>query len=271
MLRGLRDTKKQLYCKDGLTVHLRLFIFGLLTWFTIPTFAQDAPIVFATATPKALPTAYVEPQEVILQAEDGAYLVGEFYRVDPNSPTVILLHQLYTNRTSWDILIEPLIGAHYNILAVDLRGYGESSRGINWHKAVTDVQLWFDWLRAEGGVRGDAISTMGSSMGSTLAIIGCANDELCKTPIAISPGWDYYGIVLDKALAIGLANRPTLILYAERDRWPALGMPQIEETATGLLQIEVFPANLHGIDLIKQNEDESLTMILDWLALHSGR
>jgi len=254
-------------------VRLLLFIVFLVV-FTMPTLAQEnQPIIFATATPSIeteILTAFVEPESVILRAEDGAFLVGDFYRVDPASPTIILLHQLYTTRASWEDVIGALLGAHYNVLAVDLRGYGDSSRSINWRKAVDDTQLWFDWVRTEAGVRGDAISTMGSSMGSTLAIVGCANDELCKTSIAISPGWDYYGIVLDEALSVGMAERSLMILYTERDRWPVLGMDNIEEASAGLLEINQFTGNAHGMDMLTIHE-ETLPMILDWFALHSGR
>lgn len=257
-------------------MRLRFLMVAIIALITTISFAQEKKVIFATATPSVTltPTAppteigYIEPQVVIVRAADQAILVGDFYLVDPLRPTVILLHQLYTTRQSWEFLISPLIGAHYNVLAVDLRGYGESSSSIDWRKAVTDVQLWFDWLRTEGGVRPDAISTIGSSMGSSMAIVGCANDPLCKTTIAISPGWDYFGIFIEDALAIGLQNRSMLVLYAERDRWPAIGMPLIEEAATGILSIEMFPANQHGIDLIKQHEVEAITMILDWLLLY---
>ena len=286
-------------------MHLRVFIIAMIGFITSITFAQDTGIKFATPTPVlataagAVPStpmdavtvvvpsataiatvtatpiaeAQIEPQVVTIQSEDGVSLVGDFYLVDPLSPTVILLHQLYTNRHSWERggIIGPLLGSHYNVLAVDLRGYGDSRAPIDWHQAVVDVQLWFNWLRTEGGVRPDAISTMGSSMGSTLAIIGCGNDALCRTAIAISPGWDYFGIDIGDSLSIGLSNRSLLILYSERDRYPSLDMPQIEETATGLLSVEVFPANPHGMDLLKFHKDETLSLILDWLAQYSGR
>lgn len=260
-------------------MQLRIFIITLISIMASAIFAQESPVVLATITPAITSTptvlateeAFVEPKTVLIQASDGALLVADFYLVDPLSPTIILAHQLYTNRHSWEFVISPLIGEHYNILAIDLRGYGQSSSSINWRSAVTDMQLWFDWLRTTGEVRADAISTMGSSMGSTLAIVGCANDALCKTAIAISPGWDYYGIQIEDALTTGLNTRPSLILYAERDRWPALGMPQIEAAATNPMTIEMFPANAHGIDLIKTYEEEIMTMIIDWFALYSGR
>lgn len=288
-------------------MHLRFFMIAVIGIIASTTYTQDTGIKFATPTPvlatpagavpsnsvvtvpppvdtiDATPTdvatltatpmaeAVIEPEKIVVRAEDGALLVGDFYEVDPLSPTIILLHQLYTTRRSWEPIIGPLLGAHYNVLAVDLRGYGESSSSINWTSAVVDVQLWFDWLRTETDVRPDAISTMGSSMGSTLAIVGCANDALCKTAIAISPGWDYYGIEIEDSLAVGFQHRPLLILYSERDRYPSLDMPQIEAAATGVLTIEVFPANPHGMDLIKLYEEDTLPLILDWLTQYSGR
>ncbi len=260
-------------------MHLRILIITLISILATTALAQDTAVTFATITPEATVTpdalateeAFVEPQTVLIRAEDGALLVGDFYLVNPVSPTIILAHQLYTTRRSWDFVISPLIGANYNVLAIDLRGYGESSSSINWNRAVTDMQLWFNWLRTEGEVRGDAISTMGSSMGSTLAIVACANDPLCKTAIAISPGWDYYNITIEDALTTDLNTRPLLILYAERDRWPSLGMPQIEAVATNPLTIEIFSGNTHGIDLIKLYEEDIITKLLEWLALYSGK
>lgn len=260
-------------------MHLRILIITFISMIASIALAQESSATPATlnpsptTTPTALATeeAVVEPQTVLVRTADGALLVADFYLVDPLSPTIILAHQLYSNRRSWEFVISPLIGEYFNVLAIDLRGYGESSSSINWKLAVTDMQLWFDWLRTEGGVRPDAISTMGSSMGSTLAIIGCANDALCKTAIAISPGWDYYGIQIEDALTTGLNTRPLLVVYTERDRWPALGMPQIEAAATNPLTVEMFPANAHGIDMIKLYEEDIMTIIIDWLTLYSGQ
>ena len=97
-------------------MRLRFIIIVLISLITSISYAQDSKIIFATATPSttATPTAtateiaYVEPQTVIIQAEDGARLVGDFYLVDPLNPTVILLHQLYTTRLSWQPVISRL-------------------------------------------------------------------------------------------------------------------------------------------------------------------
>jgi pimeloyl-ACP methyl ester carboxylesterase len=204
------------------------------------------------------------------QAADGITLKGDFYLVDLQRPTVLLLHQLYTTRASWQDGIGVLTGAGFNVLAVDVRGSGETGGKINWPMAVQDVGTWMAWLRNSAGVRGDAISTMGSSMGSTLAILGCANDGACRTAIALSPGWSYSGISIEPALTGLMVNRPFLVVYGKRDRWPALGVPRMTKAAPDLVVTSVLAGNKHGMDLLAQNHDAIWATVLDWLANHGG-
>jgi len=208
----------------------------------------------------------VAAQVVEVSASDGLTLIGEFYRVDPARPTVLLLHQLYTNRLGWHPVLAPLLEAGYNLLSVDVRGYGATGGTIYWNGAADDVGTWLVWLREVAGVRADAISTMGSSMGSTLAILGCDRDALCRTAIAISPGWNYFGLHIGD----NLSTKPILAIYAERDRWPALGIPLMLEAAPETLATQIYAGNAHGMDLIESEFDSIVPLVLGWLAAHGG-
>lgn len=235
---------------------MRLFLLCIsLCLAVMPTLAQDAPVELIRAE---------------TEAADGVTLVGDFYLVNPERPTIILLHELYTTRAMWEPVARVLSEHGYNALAVDLRGFGQTRAVINWQRAVEDVATWFTWLRDVGGVRGDAISTMGSSMGSTLAIIGCANDTACRTVIAISPGWSYYGISVEAAFADTLGERPVLLAYAENDRWPALGVPRIMAVASDQVVEQVYPYNTHGRRLIIREQAHFAPLMLDWLAEYAG-
>jgi len=240
---------------------MRRFISLLLLVIAIPTFAQDAPN----------DEVIIEPIVVTAIAEDGLTLQGDFYVIDLNRPTIILLHELYTTRRSWEPVIGPLLGAHFNVLAVDLRGYGRTRGAINWQQAIIDVQSWFNWLRLEGSVRGDAISVMGSSMGSSLAVAGCANDEHCRTVIAISPGARYFGVDILQPLAEQLPPRQALVIYSERDRYPRVGVPQmIEASLEGFLTVATYSGNAHGMNLIDRYFEEIMPQIIDWFGAHAG-
>jgi len=227
----------------------------------VPNFAQEEAVPEATEEP--LPIA---AQTVEVRAEDRLRLYGDFYLVNPERPTVILLHEMYANRSSWKPLLRPLLENGYNILAVDIRGWGATRGGINWYKAINDVSAWTTWLREEVGVRPDLIHMMGGSMGSTIAIRACANDELCRSAIAISPGWSYYGYGIEEAIT----KKPVLAIYAERDRWPALGVPQMIETSPDTVTAQIYEGNLHGKYLVDEQLDNMTAVILNWLAAHSG-
>lgn len=209
----------------------------------------------------------IEPIVVKTTAKDGLALVGDYYMASSGGPAVLLLHELYTDRTSWSALISPLLGAGYNVLNVDLRGYGATGGEISWPKALGDVQTWLDWLKTEGNINGP-ISVIGSSMGANLAIVGCAQDQVCATSVTLSPGWRYFGIGVETALNRFYGDRPILVIYAERDRWPALGVPLMQKTATNPFQTIVYKGNAHGIQLFNQEYDAITAQIIAWLDAH---
>lgn len=230
-----------------------------LLWVTVVNAQDDATMPEATPEPLPIPAQVIE-----IDALDGLDLTADFYLVDPARPTVILIHEMYTDRTSWDPLLLPLIANSYNILVPDVRGWGETRGAINWYDAVDDVSVWFTWLRETAGVNPEAIHTVGSSMGSTLAINGCANDEFCRSSVAISPGWRYYGISVEETIA----TRQSLVIYAERDRWPALGVPDMEAAAPDTLTVITYAGNAHGMDLFTEQQETIVVEIINWLNTH---
>jgi dienelactone hydrolase len=233
---------------------MRYFLITVLLFLSFPLFAQEeAP----------LPVA---PQLIEISAVDGLGLAADFYLVDSSHATVVLLHELYTTRASWQEVIRSLLSSGYNVLAVDERGFGETGGSINWYKAVGDVAVWMAWLRDTAGVNPNAIHTMGSSIGSSLAILGCANDSFCRSAIAISPGWNYYR----QSLVNHIALKPVLAIYAERDRWPSLGIPRMQEAAPDSLTAQAYEGNAHGMNFLNAEFDTMLPLILEWLAAHSG-
>lgn len=236
-----------------------IIILGLLL-IAMPIAAQDEPQ--PEVTPEPLPIA---AQVITIDADDRLDLVADFYLVDPDRPTVILLHQIYTDRTSWDALLLPLVANGYNVLAPDIRGGWGATRGaINWFSAVDDVASWMSWLRDEAGVNPEAIHTLGSSMGSSLAVVGCANDEFCRSSIAISPGWSYYRISLADSIAI----HPVLGIYSQNDRWPALGVPEMQLAAPDSFITLMYDGNAHGMDLFAEQQETIVVEIINWLNSH---
>lgn len=240
--------------------------------------SPSTPTATLTPTPTVTPTATPDPALILppvpdysymaisTQAADGLTLYGELYLVDAARPTILLLHQMYTDRGSWSAVWPGLLAGGYNVVAVDIRGHGATGSLIDWERAVDDVQTWLDWMRAN---HLPAVITMGSSMGASLAIVGCANDLACLGTIGISPGWNYYEVSVQPAFTRDLDLRPALLVLARDDPWPRRGVPRMVESATGDVTVQEYPGNAHGMDLFHTQPD-LLPVIVQWLWSTSG-
>ncbi len=196
--------------------------------------------------------------DVSVQATDGRMLYGTYYAGQGRA--ALLLHELYTNRTSWEPLIQPLLDSGMAVLTVDLRGYGQTKGKINWSVAQDDTTIWAAWLAAQSGV--SSIVMVGSSMGANLALNGCAAVEGCAGAVAISPGLNYFGVHTRDALADGF---PALLVYADRDSYPRKDVPDMLEIGAGHAEALTFEGREHGMDLFAAHADLAGTLVA-WLA-----
>ncbi len=240
----------------------RVLLLTLFLLIIVPVLAQDA-----TPTP--------EPTLVKVAASDGLMLVGDYYAApgDGDKPVVVLMHMYQNVRQSWKEFVPKLLDAGYSVLNVDLRGHGETGGVTNWPLAVTDVQTWLDWLREQPGIRDDAVSIIGASVGSNLALIGCANDKACVTAIALSPGSDYFGLRPKDFIAEGLKDRSALVVASQKDSASAQGVKQFAVSATGELGVQLYSGSLHGTNILNSKVfRERLTkMMINWLDDHTPK
>lgn len=217
--------------------------------------AQPAPDPTDEPTPPPF-----EPVAIELQGADGHTLHGNYFaRSEGEGRAVLLLHQMYRTHTSWSPLIYPLMDAGFKVLAVDLRGFGLTRGSIQWAKAQQDTVAWVDWLSAQAGVT--SIAIVGSSIGSALAINGCA-EVACVGAVAISPGLNYYRVNISDALQSGVS---ILAIYAENDPYPKRDMPQIAELGGDHLTIQRYSGREHGVALFEQEAD-LIPLIVTWIA-----
>ncbi|MCA9903078.1 MAG: alpha/beta fold hydrolase [Anaerolineae bacterium] len=206
---------------------------------------------------------------VTAEAHDGLTLVGEFYAsTNEPAPAVLLLHMLGSRRSAWQPLIPWLSDAGYNVLAVDLRGHGETQGAQDWPAAERDVETWLDWLGEQPSVMPDRIAIVGASIGANLALNGCAFDERCITTVALSPGLDYRGVVTEPAVSDGLAERSALLVASQRDAYSADSVKMLTTEASGELGLQLYPGSAHGTALLGAADAPVIPLILNWLAAH---
>lgn len=219
--------------------------------------------------------AAVAPVRVEVSAADGLTLVGDWYAVALDAeilkPGVILMHMYGSSRSAWEPLVPALVEAGYNVLNVDLRGHGETGGDEDWEAAVGDVQTWADWLRQQSGVNSESLAMIGGSIGSNLALIGCANEPACLTAIALSPGLDYYGVMPENALVEGLRQRSALIFSAHGDLPSGNDVKQMVASAKGEVSLMLFTGSTHGTSMLTSPKlrKKVIPAILQWLGQYA--
>jgi len=63
---------------------------------------------------------------VSIRLKDGYTLSGTFHKGNKEKPSILMLHQCNQDQNMWKPLVDILSKNNYNILTVDMRGYGKS-------------------------------------------------------------------------------------------------------------------------------------------------
>ena len=112
--------------------------------------------------------AAVAKQEVSFPTEDGWNIHGDVY--GSGSRGVVLVHGGRFTKESWDKQAHELTGAGYRVLAIDMRGYGNSKEGpaeLNTgYGSPLDVLAAVRYLHGAGA---KSVSVIGGSMGANAA------------------------------------------------------------------------------------------------------
>jgi pimeloyl-ACP methyl ester carboxylesterase len=173
-----------------------------------------------------------EPQRVSFQAADGVRIAADY--LAPRSaqrggaPIVILLHMYRSDRTAYAPLIAPLHEAGFAVLAIDLRGHGESATTETrdavlrrdpaiFRKMQDDVRGAYDWLAQQPSVDRARFALVGASVGTSVALQYAAKDRSVDAIVGLSPGLNDMG--LDSAGELHqITGRKILLLATEDER-----------------------------------------------------
>jgi len=227
------------------------------------TLALTALIAAAPLAARAQQTP--QPQRVTLIAPDGLTLVGTFTPAPESgaAPAALLLHMLSSRKEAWSPLMPALQEAGYAVLAIDMRGHGETGGALDWPAAEQDVHLWIDWLRAQPGVDAERVSLVGASIGSNLALRGMAHDPGVLTAVALSPGLNYRDVTTSDAVQT-IGDRPVFLVAAHRDAYSDDSVKQLALLAAGDVLIRLYPGSAHGTALFAV-EGDLAPLIVSWL------
>ncbi len=244
----------------------------------VPPATQPAPTAESTLAPTPEPTA--EPvvlgdiisEDIIVEAEDGLELDATFYAAEglENAPGVILLHMLGSNRTIWETvgLVDELAANGYAVLALDMRGHGDTGNAQDWVLAEDDIQRVWRYFVERPEVDGEKTAVIGASIGSNMALIAAANEPAIKTAVLLSPGLIYRGVAIESRMP-DMGDRPLFLVASEDDYYSEDTVNKLAETAVGETQLQIYENAGHGTDMFEPQPDLT-PLILTWLKQEIG-
>ena len=199
-------------------------------------------------------------QTINFDAPDGVKIIGTFYAANKeNSPAVLMLHQFGGSRAAYKDLARQFQENGINVLAIDGRGFGESTKKADGsrvsvsqsNEAVagmkSDVAAAVKFLSEQKNIDKTRIGIIGASYGSSLAVIYAADNPAIKSVALLSPGTNYFGNLPTEPAIEKYGARPVLIVAAEDDGESATASRRLDKLAAGdKHQLQIYPKGGHG-------------------------
>jgi len=200
--------------------------------------------------PEQMPEGNV--RDIKISTEDQVVLAATVYET-VSEKAVILVHMLGNNRQSWKDLALYIQKNGYNVLAIDLRGHGQSleknKQRISYisfaeqdfQDMLKDIKAAKEFLQKQGA---SEISIVGASIGANLAMIYASQDKDIQKIVALSPGLNFKGLKpQDPAKKITI---PVLIVAAEDDQYSAMSARTLEAVIHSDKELKIYDKADHG-------------------------
>lgn len=222
------------------------------------------------------PAGAITGQEKTFETKDGVKIVADVYSqsTKQKNPTVVLLHMLGHNRQDYKQLVAVLMKQNFSVIAMDLRGHGQSTEGMNktkvqqqsftradWAKLPDDLRRFLEDIQNLPGVDGKRLALVGASIGGNTSAIVAGEDTRVKAIVLLSPGLDYHG--LQPSTAMKTFKRPAYILAGKADQYAASSSRDLAQMNADT-KLEVLETKAHGTDLLTTNPELNEKVAL-WL------
>jgi pimeloyl-ACP methyl ester carboxylesterase len=214
-------------------------------------------------------------QTISFLTSDGVTIVGNLWQTKSTAsqkPAVLLLHMMPAKKESWDAFARQLHELDHTVLAIDLRGHGESTKGaagsLNYHNFddadhkgyLLDAEAALEFLKSHTEAKSFII--IGASIGANTAINIGTEKRGVRGVVALSPGLNYRGIATEDSVRTWPKDRELLLLASKEDQYAAASV-------AALALIPNVSACLldnagHGTDML-ENASVCKTQLMDWI------
>ncbi len=214
-------------------------------------------------------------ESVAFKTEDNVHIVGNYWK--GGREAVLLLHMMPATKESWNIFAEKLSAEGYSVLAIDLRGHGESieqaGKKLNYktftdaghQESILDVEASVAFLKKKGAQQ---IAIIGASIGANLALQYQAEHSEIKKTMLLSPGTNYRGVLTESSAQMLRQDQEVYFVAGALDGRSAGSAEamakQIAGKVHGKKQLKIYPSAAHGTDLFAE-DPARMNELISWL------
>ena len=206
-------------------------------------------------------------ETVSFTTSDGIVIKGTMYTAGKAAaPTVLCLHQWREDRSSYKALAKSLVSAGFQVLAIDMRGYGESTKTKDGgavrpdRQAVKDIEAAMVFLRSNSAVDKSRIGIIGASYGSSNAVIYAAEDPAIRALVLLSPGLNYFHVLPTEPAVAAYGSRPMLAVASSEDVRSVEAVDAYKNIG-GAVRTLVFDNAGHGTEILQAKGDLTQNII----------
>jgi pimeloyl-ACP methyl ester carboxylesterase len=192
---------------------------------------------------------------------------------------VILLHMMPETKESWILFGDALNKEDYSVLAIDLRGHGESTIYSYSHDAekldykdftdeghqasIGDVEGAVRFMLSKG-LEERNIYIGGASIGANLALQYLTVNPLIPGAFLLSPGLNYKGIEASRLMDMAGDSQRIFLIAAQDDKYSSESVYELGQIGNSFSRMKVYPEGGHGTKLLKSHP-ELKNELLAWL------
>lgn len=201
---------------------------------------------------------------ISLRAADGTPIKAE--QSGNGDRGVVLVHSQGRDRSDWSTFAEKLSDHGFNVVALDLRGHGESSGPevlgeADYAAMVQEVEAAAGYLRQKGA---QSVTVIGAKLGASLALHAGAGTEDVSNVVMLSPGLNVLGLKVSRALT-DYGAKPILLVASDTDSGGSRAAEAIKQNALGDADFELLTDAGVGVRMLNRSPDLE-GLIISWLS-----
>jgi dienelactone hydrolase len=205
------------------------------------------------------------PRAVAFQTDDGLLISADYYRPSTTGPApgVILLHGYGGDRGGWKALAERLAEAGMAVLALDLRGHGQSAPEearnrmkdrdpLLFEEMQRDLRAAYDWLATQEHFDRARFAIVGADTGASVALRYAAKDRSVDALVLLTPLLDEFGI--DSRSDMAKVKGRAILLVAGDEPEQRRAAEELEKLTDGTVRQDVSAAG-RSVELLSGSSE----------------